>query len=257
MPTENIKTKEMQSQATEPVIEDPAKSTMDEGQLRARRIGGRKIFMAEQTPPESATGIDIPETGANLMPAIPETEADAQVSSAPLPSMKERDTSGSDRHEGYVRLRMRVENGVMTVVGVRRVDGPLVQPERLHSGLAFEIMRDQKRLAMGTIADHGVRRSFPPPEDTPGMEGHHIAELPGYEFNVRIPQKEFTEKALPRLRVSVYRIKGETPDKPIAAESFAKQYSREMRPVAELKGINVRDLPNHVQDEIQQVLKTT
>ena len=257
MPTDNIKTTEMQSHATEPFIEDPAKTTMDEGQPRARRIGGRKIFMAEHTPPESAADTDFPEAGANLMPAIPDTEAGVPISAASLPPMKEREASGPDRHEGYVRLRMRVEKGEMTVVGVRRVEGPLVQPERLHSGLAFEILRDQKRLGMGTIADHGERRSFPPPEDTPGLEGHHIAELPGYEFNVRIPQKDFTEKALPRLRVSVYRIKGETPDKPIAAESFAKQYSREMRPVAELKGINVRDLPNHIQDEIKQILKAS
>ena len=89
--------------------------------------------------------------------------------------------------EGYVRLRLRVSDGEMSVVGAKAVEGPLVEP-RLQGALAYEATVGEKRVAAGGIPDVGQRRSFPDPEGKGVSAGHHVERAQTYEVNVRIPK---------------------------------------------------------------------
>ena len=100
--------------------------------------------------------------------------------------------------EGYVRLRLRVTDGEISVVGAKAVEGPLVEP-KLQGALAYEATVGEKRVAAGGIPDVGERRSFPDPEGKGVMRGHHVEELKTYEVNVRIPKVQVSAAALPRL----------------------------------------------------------
>jgi hypothetical protein len=107
--------------------------------------------------------------------------------------------------EGYVRLRVLVENGELSVAGAKFVEGPLAPMETLHPGLAYEVMLGARRIAGGGIPDAGQWRSFPDPLGRPGLEGHHITEVLSYEIAVRVPAQELTMSALPKARITLYR----------------------------------------------------
>jgi len=246
----------MQEGEDAPVIEDRKKRRMDEAKIRPRRIEGKTAYMAEEPEAEEAMAYDAGEM--DLMPPVPDEAELAYEPVGPLPPMQEKAPEAVEEEaevERYVRLRLGVRGDQISVLGARTVEGPLVRPEKLHAGLAYEVARDQKQLTLGSIPDVGERRSFPDPDQPEGTKGHHIAELPSYEFQVRIPQQEFSEWALPRLRVSVYRIKGEVPERPTTYEALADQYSEELRPVAELKGIRLQDLADDLQEEVRSALR--
>lgn len=178
-----------------------------------RKISGKFLLMGTETvlagpgekmkpvPAQMPAGSGKP-TGDHVAPAAGSSEAPASV-------------------------RLRIDRGRVTVVGVRSVPGAVPVPERLDYGLAYEIMNGNRRLRW---AQSGAWRSFPDPQGRTGLEGHHVAELDSFDVNVRMAQKEFSEASLPKLRVAFCRMKGQPPAVPITAAPLAEQFRDQLRP---------------------------
>jgi hypothetical protein len=155
--------------------------------------------------------------------------------------------------EAYLRLRLRVENSEISIVEAHKVDGPLIMPDTIDGNLAYEVTVGSNRIAVGSIADVGVNRSFPNPQ-VPGQEGHFFVELPSYEFNVRIPREALSPSTLPKAEIALYRVKAPI-SQAIGDKPLPSQFSNELREVARLKGIPVKKLPTPSQSEINELFR--
>lgn len=234
-----------QQEDAPPVVADPKLPTMDDRPRRPRRIKGELRMMADEPKPDKGS--------KGRMSPVPRG-ARAQREKAPkrLPEQepkRERRAPKRER-ESYVRMRLLVEDGDMSLVGVREVDGPLAQPEQLHGGLTYEVSVGDRRLSVGSVPDAGVERSFPDPRRP--EEGHHVTEVPSYEITVRIPTSELSRSALTRLQVALYRAK-ELTERPLTQARMADQFSRELREVARLKGVRRDALPSSVRRDLDRI----
>jgi hypothetical protein len=108
-------------------------------------------------------------------------------------------------NDGYVRLVVRMEQGQMRVVEAREVAGPLVQPDTVAHGLAHELLIGGRRVAVGSMPDAAVARSFsePGPE---GLREHHIQPLDKYDFVIRVPRSELRGADLSNITVNVVSV---------------------------------------------------
>jgi hypothetical protein len=160
----------------------------------------------------------------------------AQLPGGELPPQQAATTRAAPS-ETYIRLRVRVDQGHMTVVDSREVEGPLAEPTMLHGSYAYEVTLGPRRIHAESIPDLGVSRSFPNPQGPPEQQGHHITEHASYEFNVRIPRTELSAATLSEAEIVLYRVKepGQTP--PLAVGSLSANLDRELREVARLRGI--------------------
>lgn len=234
--------------ATEPIIEDAKLRTMSDKPLPDRRISGKLLRMAAAGDELSVAPLPATPGRAARMDAAPDQPVDDERKP---PDGDQRAPDRSDRDEPRsVRLRLRIVDGVAQVIGIRVVPGVLAEPERLHYGLAYEVRAGNRRIAVGSVPDVGTRRSFPDPEGRPGLQGHHLAELNSIEVNLRLPHEAFTAAALARLQIELYRMKGPPPDVPLTAAPLVEQFRDVLRPVAELRGIRVADLPRSLQTQL-------
>lgn len=238
-----------------PKVENPKLGMMPEEPLRPKAIKGRVLLMAEK--PKADTG------KTKRMSAF--RKAKAVRASARRPDQKKPPAATgraaaktAKQPEGYVRLRMRVHNGDMTVVGAKAVEGPLVE-SKLQGDLAYEVTVGQKRVAVGAIPDAGEKRSFPHPTSRKAeLRGHHVTPLDTYEVNVRVPKEEVSAAALPRLEVALYRVKKELPVEAATAAvagPIGPQYEHELREVGRLKGVKPDQLPARVAKQVEQAFK--
>lgn len=189
----------------------------------------------------------------NRMAPVPRASAQRKKGRKEAPdqeSKRERRAPRKER-ESYVRLRLRVEGGEMSVVGIREVEGPLVQPDLIHGGLIYEVSVGDRRISVGSIPDAGVERSFPDPREP--ERGHYVTEVPTYEVSVRVPTAELSRSAIGRLEVALYRAK-ELTDQPIGQPRISDQFSRELREVARLKGLRGDDLPPSLRKDLDRIL---
>ena len=237
---------QMQDVEEPPVIKNRKKRPMSGRKARPRRIAGKVERMPEGELVAPAVG------GMEVMPLTPAEALVTPIPPAEMQPLEAKPVAGTGEH--YVRLRVRVEGDQMEVVGAKLVEGPLVRPERLHAGLVYEAAAGNKLVDVDALLDVGVQRSFPPAPEGERM-AHHIRELPSYEFAVRIPQQELSERALRKLRISVYRVKGRVPDERITGYALLEQFPAELRLVAELEGVRVDDLPDRVQAEIKKAVQ--
>ena len=157
--------------------------------------------------------------------------------------------------EGYVRLRVLVEDGALSVAGAKFVEGPLAETNVLHPGLAYEVTLGSRPIAAGEVADAGVWRSFPDPLGRPGLQGHHIAEVPSYEIAVRIPVQKLSISALPKAQITLYRWQGTGPTTQIASQPLKAQLKGRVDTIATLKGIRMSRLSKQAQTELQRALR--
>jgi hypothetical protein len=163
---------------------------------------------------------------------------------------------GGTGSEGYVRLRLRLDRGRLSVAGARAVAGPLLQPVRLHTGLACEVMVAGRRVAVESIPDLGVWRALPEPGQGGGgpAPGHHVTELDAFEFQMRVPRDDLPLAVLADARVTVYRCKSDAPTDPIGPGPIAEQFRRELREVARVDGVRLWELAPEVQEELRAQL---
>jgi hypothetical protein len=139
------------------------------------------------------------------------------------------------------------EDGATSVVDNHLVESALVQPSTIHGNFVYEVTEGEKRLHVESIPDLGVFRSFVNLDGPLEERQHHIYELKTYDFDVRIPVRELVAAALPKVTVTLYRVKEARPTMPVGIQPLHAQYQRELREVAKLEGVPARMLPEVVQ----------
>lgn len=230
----------------EPVVNNPRLGLMSDEPLRQKKIKGKILLMAEK--PKADTGKQKRMSPVRKAPAARELRGrpDQEEPAAKRPTARSR--------EGYVRLRLRVQNGEVSVVGAKAVEGPLVE-SKLQGALAYEVTLGDERLAAGAIPDAGEQRSFPDPKGAPGQEGHYVTPLRSYEVNVRVPKAAVSVSALPKLEIALYRVKEELPVERPAAGPIGPQFERELSEVGRIKGIRAEKLAKPVADEVRNAFR--
>ena len=253
---------EMLGDEAPPFVENAKLPKMEDRPVRPKRIRRSILRMSKEpdmmaSPAESALKAGAVEGYLNLMEPVPSEGDLAGVKKVEaMPDQEELPIEEQRPETGYVRLRVRVENGAVSVVGIRTVEGPLSAAEKLHNDLSYEITRGQRLIAAGSIPDPRVMRGFPNPHGPPEQEAHSIVESPNYEFNVRIPRQEFSSyRALRQLRINVYRVKGNVPSSPITAEPLGIRFGHELRMVAQLDSIREENLPEALREDLRRVLR--
>jgi hypothetical protein len=242
-----------------PIIENAKLPRMGEGDPKLRRIGREMLFMAEN--PKQDRG-----TRSRMAPfrRVKSQEEKKQVPVRAYPDQEPPKSpprprsagSGSGKaKEGYIRLQVRVEDRVLSVVGAKFVEGPLVQTTSLHPGLVYDVMLGSRSIATGRVADVGVWRSFPDPLGRSGLQGHHVTELPSYDIAVRIPVEKLSISALPKAQITLYRWGGTAPAVAVAGQPLIAQLKGGMEAIATLKGLRMSQLPKQAQTELRRGLK--
>lgn len=246
MANEKMKT----GRGVEPVVEHPKLPRMTDKPPRPKKIEGKILLMAEKPRADTGKTKRMPPVAKTGRGPVPSERGDQEAPRAARPTAKEP--------EGYVRLRLRVHNGEMSVVGAKAVEGPLVE-SKLQGAMAYEVTLGPRRVAAGGVPDAGERRSFPDPKATTAeQQGHYVTELPSYEVNVRVPKEQVSLAALPRLEIALYRIKEELPEEApaLAAETrLGVAFERELREVGRLKGIKPDTLDEPVADEVKKAFE--
>jgi hypothetical protein len=241
-----------------PVVEDAKLRRMGEGEVEPTRIAGRMTLMAEEPKKDEGTRNRMAPFRHVKSPAgtrMPKSGYPEQEPPRPPRRTKPAGRGAKQAKEGYVRLRVLVQNGELSVVGAKFVEGPLAPMETLHPGLAYEVALGTRRVAAGAIPDAGQWRSFPDPLGRPGLEGHHITEVASYEIAVRVPAQELSMSALPKARITLYRWRGTGPAAPVAGRSLKAQLKGRVETVATLNGIRMGRLSKEAQVEVRRALE--
>ena len=143
----------------------------------------------------------------------------------------------------YVRFRIQVKNGEMSIVDSQLVEGALLTPATVDGDYVYEVTLGEKRLHLDSIPDLGVRRSFTNITGIKDEEREHITRLSTYEFDIRIPEKELATDALPNISIALYRTKERTAKMTLGIKPLNVQFEGELREIARLKGIEAKVLP--------------
>jgi hypothetical protein len=159
----------------------------------------------------------------------------------------QRGRSGPTR-EQYIRLRIRVRDGRLSLLDSHLVDGPLAQTQRFSGTNAYEITLGDRLLHADSLPDLGVQRSFVNPSGPPEQRGHFITERAVFEFTARVPAHEVTKETIGQMTVRLYRLKAEARTDHLAATSLSRQFERQVRPVAELIGLPASVLPDAIEE---------
>jgi hypothetical protein len=230
-----------------PVVENAKLAHMTETAPRPRAIGGKVVLMAAEPKPDTGkTQRMAPVAKLNMGPGV-KARSRPEMKEPPAPRTK----ATQKEPEGYVRVRLRVTDGVATVMGAKAVEGPLVE-SKLQGELAYEVTLGKKRLAAGAVPDVGEQRSFPHPEGKGELAGHHVTSLPTYELQVRVPKARVTTKSLPRLEIALYRLKEPLPLERVGDAPIGQQFERELREVARVKGIRPEKLAAPVAAQLRK-----
>ena len=232
-----------------PVVDNPRLARMTAKLPRPTRIAGKILLMAEEPKTDTGKQKRMPPVGKVSAQRAPKVRPDQVLGP---PSKAAREAATTKEPAGYVRLRLRVQDGELSVLGAKAVEGPLVE-SKLQGQLAYEVTLGQKRVAAGAVLDVGERRSFPDPKGKGEQQGHYATPLPSYEVMVRVPKEEVSAASLPRLEIALYRIKEELPVEATmlaAAGPIGPQFEKELREVGRMKGIRPEKLAKAVADEV-------
>lgn len=241
-----------------PVVEDAKLPRMGEDEMAPVRIDGRMSLMTEAPKRDEGTRNRMAPFRHVKSPAetrMPKGGYPKQEPPKPPRQTTPARRAAKQAKEGYVRLRVLVQNDELSVVGAKFVEGPLAPVETLHPGLAYEVMLGSRRVGAGAIVDAGVRRSFPDPQGRPGLEGHHITEVSSYEIAVRVPAQKFSISALPKARIMLYRWRGTAAAMPVAGRSLKAQLKGRVDTIATLNGIRMSLLSRQAQAELREALE--
>lgn len=233
----------------DPVVEDAGKPQMADKPPRPRSVGGRTLLMADDPPePTRKTGRMAPLPKKAVRPKRQRVPLEEQVA----PRTPRRPPADSER---YLRIRVRLEDGSLSVQHIKEVEGPLVAHEDLHGTMVYEVTVGGERVASASVPDAGVNRSFPPREPVAGQEGHFFAPAPTHDILVRVPGDSVSLRALPRTEIALYRVKEGPLPRTDDTEPLSQRFSRELREVARLRGIHLDDLPAAARREARRALK--
>jgi hypothetical protein len=233
---------------TEPVVERPDLPRMDDGDVRQREIKGRIRFM-DDGPADTGGG------ARGLMADIPPEDARESVPSPGEypPQRPRRATFQAEELDGYLRLLLRVEDGVVSVVDASRVPGPLIQSGPVQGGFAYAVSLGSEQLAAGDVPDPGVRRGVVAP-DRP-ERGHAIFGAPTSEFTARVPIGKVSLDTIRDLDISLYQLDSTQPTPLRSDEPLRARVGRLAEEVTVLRGIRLEQLPQEVRVRLERALR--
>lgn len=240
-----------------PIVEDAKLPRMGDAEPEPRRFGKALLMMAASPKAPAGTRGRMTRFRASAKSAVERMPKQGFADQEPPKPPRGSDGgSGKSRaRDGYVRLRVQVEDGALSVVGAKFVEGPLAPSATITAGLAYEVAIGARQIAAGDIVDAGTWRSYPDPENRPGMQGHHLTQLSSYEIAVRIPASELSASALAKAQITLYRWHGKEPVAFEAGRSMKAQLAGKVETVATLKGIRLASLPKAAQAEIRRALQ--
>ena len=151
------------------------------------------------------------------------------------------------RVEQYIRMRIRVNNGHLSVIDSHLVDGPLGQAKGFPGSNAYEVTLGDRLLHAGALPDLGVQRSFSNLNGPLEQQGHHFTYREVYEFMARVPASEITPDTIGKIVVRLYRVKEEARVDHLGLAPLGNQFIRQMRVVAELSGLPESVLPDAIE----------
>jgi hypothetical protein len=149
--------------------------------------------------------------------------------------------------EQYLRLRVRVDDGQLSIVDTHLVDGPLAQTNAFQGRFAYEVTDGRRLLHAGAIPDLGTVRSFAHPNGTVEQRRHHTYELSTYEFDARVPVALLRSAELSNVMVALYRVK--QPARPdalhaaLTTEPLGVQRDMQLREIGRVVGLPASLLP--------------
>jgi hypothetical protein len=237
-----------------PIVEDAKLPRMGDGEPEPRRFGKSVLMMAASPKASAGTRGRMPRFRGSAKSAGERMPKKGFADQEPPKSPRKGDGDNGGERDGYVRLRVLVEEGELSVVGAKYVEGPLAPPPTITAGLAYEVAIGARQIAAGDIVDAGTWRSYPDPQNRPGMTGHHLTRLNSYEIAVRVPASVLSASALAKAQITLYRWQGREPVAFEAGRSMKAQLTGKVETVAKLKGIRLASLPKAAQAEIRKAL---
>lgn len=218
----------------------PTKPQPDEAVLPVVGRGKSKTNRAPQ--PQSKGRLVTKAAVSPDQPASPVTHLGEQI---PRPGGRVS-RAATLAGNSYVRFRVHMEDGEMSVVDSHLVEGELTRPLTLHGPFAYDVINGDELLHADSLADMAQVRSFADPNGTGITAGHHTQQQDSYDFDVRVPSKFLTPEALPKISIAVHRLKDETRS-PLRDAPLTRQFDREIRLVARVVGIPSSVLPTELQ----------
>lgn len=160
----------------------------------------------------------------------------------------------SDSSDGYVRLKIHMEEGKLSVIDAKEVPGPFIDTKAVSPGYNYEVLTDNQPITFGFLPDVGVRRSFAN-IDVAGREGrHHITTLSSFDFFVRVPKSQISKKTLPKMTITVQEVK-QTPDTLLKEVPLTKQTGLVSTEIGRLAGIKLDEVPKKVSSQLERIMK--
>lgn len=154
--------------------------------------------------------------------------------------------------DGYVRMVVHYADGQLSVTDAREVDGPLVQPATLSSGLAHELRVGDRPVAVGSMPDAATNRSFS--EIGPsGPQPHHIYQRDEFDFVVRVPRAALRGADPASIAVELVEIRTDGRLAQVSGRPLTEDPALNARPVASLGSLAASGMP----DSLRQVIEET
>jgi hypothetical protein len=155
--------------------------------------------------------------------------------------------------DGYVRMEVHYDNGKLSVVGVKRVPGPLGMPSGIIRGYVYEVLLNDQEIGLGSLPDVGVQRAFAN-STVEGPQGkHHFGKLPTFDFFVRIPAAYVNTDNLSKLQVVLHNVE-DAPDRLTSLAPLGTQPGVKATEVGRLAGIQLEQLSPTVRPEFERIL---
>lgn len=218
------------------------------------KVGQVKTVMKDPALPLMGTGAPASDAGQRVMAPVPPERSAGPSAAKATPQEPKQGPSGGAPSEGYARVEIHVEDGQLSVIGIKEVPGPLVNPNTVARGYVYEVLINDQQIALGSIPDVGVRRAFAN-RDVPGPQGkHYFVKAPTFDFFARIPKTQLSAANLPKLNIVLHNV-AEAPDRFTAAAPLAKQANVEATEVGRLSGIRMEALPQAVRPQFEAIVK--
>lgn len=230
------------------IVEDTKKPNMSEAMVKPRLIKGKIVNMADDPSPSKATRntMDPVPKPSRKRPTAPLQLGEQMASEEPVPEQQGL---------GYFRIRLSMIDGVMTARSAKFVEGPLLEEESVSPGITYDAKIGQKRVAFGDVPDPTEWRSHPDPSAKGERAGHHVTELSSYDFTVRIPSDQVTEKTIEDLRVTLYRWRGKGPGEHISISELSREPKSAVETLGAMSGMQIADAPAPLKKELRQAFK--
>jgi hypothetical protein len=219
------------------------------------KLGEVKTVQRNPLLPLMGAGAPRHTGGEGLMAPVPSQIA-VHSPHTENPQQPKEGQVASASQDGYVRAKVRLENGQLSVIELKQVLGPLGMPSGITRGYVYEVLLGEQQVALGSLPDLGVRRSFAN-RDVPGPEGkHHFAKLSTIEFFIRIPKNYVSSVNLPKLSIVLHDVR-DAPHRLMSLAPLQKQSGVSTVEVARLVRISLEQLSPTVRPHLEEILKET